>query len=68
MVPRVNDTYPIGTQKSVSLDFDEECAGEDRQGNTDHIFLLKDAAVTWVKFCRYGVKLYPINQSIKYII
>ena len=22
------------------------------------------AAVTWLKYCRYGVKLYPINQSI----
>ena len=21
-------------------------------------------AVTWLKYCRYGVKLYPINQSI----
>ena len=23
-------------------------------------------AVTWLKYCRYGVKLYPINQSIKF--
>ena len=22
-------------------------------------------AVTWLKYCRYGVKLYPINHSIK---
>ena len=22
------------------------------------------AAVTWLKYCRYGVKLHPINQSI----
>ena len=22
------------------------------------------AAVTWLKYCQYGVKLYPINQSI----
>ena len=26
--------------------------------------LLNLAAVTWLKYCRYGVKLYPINQSI----
>ena len=24
------------------------------------------ATVTWLKYCRYGVKLYPINQSINY--
>ena len=23
-------------------------------------------AVTWLKYCRYGVKLYPINQSHSY--
>ena len=23
------------------------------------------AAVTWLKYCPYGVKLYPINQSIE---
>ena len=30
---------------------------------TDHMYLIV-AAVTWLKYCRYGVKLYPINQSI----
>ena len=25
---------------------------------------LSSAAVTWLKYCRYGVKRYPINQSI----
>ena len=30
---------------------------------TDHIKLII-AAVTWLKFCRYGVKLYPIRQLI----
>ena len=25
--------------------------------------LLMSTAVTWLKYCRYGVKLYPINQS-----
>ena len=24
---------------------------------------LRGAAVTWLKYCRYGVKRYPINQS-----
>ena len=24
-------------------------------------------AVTWLKCCRYGVKLYPINQSINHV-
>ena len=28
------------------------------------IFLTNETAVTWLKYCRYGVKLYPINQSI----
>ena len=31
---------------------------------TDHILhVLMVAAVTWLKYCRYGVKHYPINQS-----
>ena len=30
---------------------------------TDHISLIV-AAVTWLKYCQFGVKLYPINQSI----
>ena len=25
---------------------------------------MKVAAVTWLKYCRYGVKHYPINQLI----
>ena len=25
----------------------------------------RNLAVTWLKYCRYGVKLYPINQSIE---
>ena len=33
MVPRVKDNNPLGTQKTVSLDFDEEQAREGRQGN-----------------------------------
>ena len=28
-----------------------------------HIFSSTTAAVTWLEYCRYGVKLYPINQS-----
>ena len=30
--------------------------------------LTKRAAVTWLKYCRNGVKLYPINQSYKEIM
>ena len=26
--------------------------------------VFKRIAVTWLKYCRYGVKLYPINKSI----
>ena len=40
MVPRVKDNNPIGTQKTVSQDFDEEKAARGgRQGNfkTDQI-------------------------------
>ena len=29
-----------------------------------HSKFMNMAAVTWLKYCRYGVKLYPINQSI----
>ena len=32
MVPRVKDNNPPGTQKTVSLDFDDEFAREGRQG------------------------------------
>ena len=48
MVPRVKDNNPLGTQKTVSLDFDEELARECRQGNTDY-FELTVAAVIWLK-------------------
>ena len=33
MVSHVKDNNPLGTRKTVSLDFDEELAREDRQGN-----------------------------------
>ena len=33
MVPRVKDNTPLGKQKTVSLDFDEELARKGRQGN-----------------------------------
>ena len=29
-----------------------------------YMYVLWGAAVTWLKYCRYGVKHYPINQSI----
>ena len=31
-----------------------------------HLLSIKNA-VTWLKYCRYGVKLYPINQSINHM-
>ena len=34
---------------------------------TDYIKLIV-AAVTWLNYCRYGVKRYPINQSISHLI
>ena len=30
----------------------------------DVIFYIWKSAVTWLKYCKYGVKLYPIDQSI----
>ena len=33
MVPCVKDNNPLGTQKTVSLDFEEEKAHEGHQGN-----------------------------------
>ena len=33
MVPRVQDNNPLGTQKTISVDFVEEQAREGRQGN-----------------------------------
>ena len=38
---------------------------------TSSTFLYKSfafSAVTWLKYCRYGVKLYPINQSLHIIM
>ena len=48
------DKNPLGTQKTVPLDFDEEKAHEGRQGKVqnfkiDHISLIV-AAVTWLKY------------------
>ena len=62
MVPSVKDNNPYGTLKTVS----KEWAREGRQGNnfTTDYFKLIVTAVTWLKYCRYGVKLYQINQSI----
>ena len=56
MVPRVKDNYPLGTEKTVSLDFEEELAREGRQGNFKFSKLitfnnLKVAAVIWLKYC-----------------
>ena len=33
---------------------------------TSIIIFFTPGAVTWPKYCRYGVKLYPINQSINH--
>ena len=58
MVPRVKDNNPLGTLKTVSLDFEEKLAREGRQGN-------------WSLFSnsrrRYMAEILPIrriNQSI----
>ena len=32
------------------------------RGKYRHI-VIKGAAITWLKYCRYDVKLYPFNQS-----
>ena len=40
-----------------------EPTGELQNFKTDHNLLIV-AAVTWLKYCRYGVRLYLINQSI----
>ena len=57
MVPHVKNNNPLGTQKTVSLNFEE------KNFQTIH-FQLIDAAVIWLKYCRYGVKHFPINQLI----
>ena len=51
-MPRLKDNNPLGTQKTVSLDFDKEWAREGRQGNfkSDHISLII-TAVTRLKYC-----------------
>ena len=57
MVPRVKT--PLARKRP---------SREGRQGNfkTSKLitFSLIVAAVTWLKYCRYGVKLYSVNQSI----
>ena len=37
-------------------------ARENSKFQTDNVSLIV-AVVTWLKYCRYGVKPYPINQS-----
>ena len=32
--------------------------------NCGYVLRISEAAVTWLKYCRYGLKLYAINQSI----
>ena len=59
MVPRVKDNNPLGTQKTVSLDFEEEKAREGAQRNfkiLKPIINLIVTAVTWLEYCRHGVK------------
>ena len=40
MVLRVKNNNPLGTQKTISLDFDEECAREGRQGNNWSLLII----------------------------
>ena len=57
MVPCVKDSNPLGTQK-ISMK-------SRLVHNWSHFTRgLIVAAVTWLKYCRCGVKLYPINQSV----
>ena len=55
MVPHVKDNNRLSTQKTVSLDFEEDFFKIDP-------FKPIVAADVWLKYCRYGVKHYPINQ------
>ena len=57
MVHRVKDNNPLGTQKP--LDFEEEKAREGAQRNfkiSKPIINLIITAITWLEYCRYGVK------------
>ena len=69
MVLRVKDSNPLGTQKTVSLDFDEEYARESRQGNFKISKLITYnygcRRCTCLKYCLYGVKTLS-NQSISH--
>ena len=60
IVPRVKVNNPLGTQK-ISIKSRLVRAAEELQNfKTDHISRIVPA-VTWLKYCRYGVKLYSIN-------
>ena len=74
MVLRGKDTCinPFGTQKTVSMDFDEDKRREGRQRNFKTSQLIKFCnlivvAVKWLKYCRYGAKQ-SINQSMSRLV
>ena len=52
----------IVTQGSVRLKALER-ATKDKSLATQDLLVDRNPAVTWRKYCRYGIKLYPINQS-----
>ena len=65
MVLRGKDINPFGTQKTVSMDFDEDKRREGRQGNFKKVLSFNSLVVAnkWLKYCRYGAKQ-SINQSM----
>ena len=66
MVTYVIDNNPLGTQKTVSLDFKKELAYEDRQGNFKILKLItfsrRYMAEILPILCKNTIK--SINQSI----
>ena len=58
MVPRVSDNNPLGTQNTISLDFEEYTEG--RQKNFK---FHPNQFMIWLKFRPDGVKYYSIDQS-----
>ena len=64
MVPRVKDNNPHGTQKTVSLDFDEEYARDCRKGNFKIQNCRRRYMAEILPIERKNLSNQPINQSI----
>ena len=69
MVPRVKDNNSLGTQKRpFQMSRLVRAARGTSKFQNDHILLI---VVTWLKYCRYGVKkknLQSTNRQIKNIV